>query len=362
MLRPVLLRRVGAVVALLGVSCLLVALVLPWVHFEPNRARNGMEGVVPVDYSALRLLLAAPNRSGSQPGYATLIFYLLPVLGSCLVAVDALRAWQGSAATRSGIARLLLGMGCALFGLAAIPPIVSVAVGIFNHDGPPMLASVGPGASLASLGFVVVVAGGVLLALSSGWQSRMLLAVTLRHVGAVVALLGIGFLLLAPVLTWVHFTPDLAFYHYSDREGVVPGDYSLLRLLVTPNRTGSRLAAAALTLSLLPLLGSCGVVVEALRAGQGRAATRAGSALLLLGMGCALFGLAATPALVQVALGIVTGGSVMPLSWAWAGAGGGVASLGFSAVVAGGVLLAVGALLHRWTLRRNASRASATTG
>ncbi|MGZ3715683.1 MAG: hypothetical protein ACXVA4_09705 [Ktedonobacterales bacterium] len=159
------IRRVGAVVALLGISCSLVALVLPLVHFEPNRAFHGMEGVLPEDYSALRLLMT-PNRPGSQPAGATLFLYLLPLLGSCLVAVEALRAWQGGASNRSGIALLLIGMSCALFGLAAIPLLVHIAAGIFK-GGPVMLATAGPGARLASLGFVVTVAGGALLAVGA---------------------------------------------------------------------------------------------------------------------------------------------------------------------------------------------------
>lgn len=162
MLLAVSFRRLGVVVALLGISCLLVALVLPLVHFEPNRAVHGMEGVLPEEYSALRLLMT-PNRPGSQPAGATLFLYLLPLLGSCLVAVEALRAWQGSASNRSGIALLLIGMGCALFGLAAIPLLVHIAAGIFK-DGPVMLASAGPGAHLASFGFLVALAGEVLLA------------------------------------------------------------------------------------------------------------------------------------------------------------------------------------------------------
>ncbi|MGZ6390929.1 MAG: hypothetical protein ACXWQZ_16945, partial [Ktedonobacterales bacterium] len=39
------------------------------------------------------------------------------------------------------------------------------------------------------------------------------------------------------------------------------------------------------------------------------------------------------------------------------GPGARLASLGFGAVVAGGVLLAAGAFLHRWALKRNARRA-----
>ncbi len=45
-----------------------------------------------------------------------------------------------------------------------------------------------------------------------------------------------------------------------------------------------------------------------------------------------------------------------------AGAGASLASLGYVVVVAGAALLAVGAVLHRWTLsRHNDRQASATT-
>lgn len=171
MLLAVSLRRFGAVVALLGISCLLVALVLPWAHFEPNRTRPGMEGALPDDYSALRLLtITVPY---GHPAAATLFLYLLPLLGSCLLAVEARRAWQGRAATRSGIALLLLGIGCALWGLAASPLLVQVATMIYM-DGPVMLVSAGPGVRVASLGFVVVVAGGVLLAVGAFLHRWML--------------------------------------------------------------------------------------------------------------------------------------------------------------------------------------------
>lgn len=347
------IRRLGAVVALLGIGCLLVAFILPWTHLEPPQG--------PDDFSLFYFLITSfPLGRSRAP--LVLILYLLPLLGACLVAIDGRRAWQGRAATRSSSALLLLGMGCALCGLAAISLLAGISLP--SDMVPPPRYSAGPAVGLALLGFSAVVAGGVLLTISSGWRSAVLLAVALRHVGAAVALFGIGFLLLAPGLTWVHFNPSSMYYHSSDKEGVVPGDYSLLRLLVTPNRTGPRLAEAVLILYLPQFLGSCLVVVEALRAWQGSAATRAGIArlllvLLLLGISCALFGLAAIPALVQVVLGIVTGGSVMPAWWVRVGEGPSLASLGFGAVVAGGVLLAVGAFLHHWTLRHNEQRASA---
>lgn len=171
MVRPVSLRRAGAVVALLGISCLLVALVLPWFHFVPDRAVPSMAGALPEDYSVLYLL--GINTSLFHPTGAVLIAYLLPLLGSCCVVVEGLRAWQGRAPNRLGVALLLLGMGCALLGLAAIPLLVRTAAGIFI-DGPVMLVSAGPGVRLASLGFVVVVAGGVLLAVGAFLHRWML--------------------------------------------------------------------------------------------------------------------------------------------------------------------------------------------
>src|SRR5258705_7489354 len=112
MVGPVFLRRVGAVVGLVGIGCLLVGLVLPWVHFEPDLALPWMAGVSPEDYSLLRLLRI--DRPLFHPVPAALIFYLRPLLGSCCVVVEALRAWQGRAATLLGSALLLLSMGCAL--------------------------------------------------------------------------------------------------------------------------------------------------------------------------------------------------------------------------------------------------------
>ncbi|MGZ3666723.1 MAG: hypothetical protein ACXVDA_19830, partial [Ktedonobacterales bacterium] len=170
MVRPVLLRRVGAVVALLGISCLLVAPVLPWVHFEPDRTVPSMAGLEPKDYATLQdyslLRILVIDRPLFHPAPAILILYLLPLLGSCFVAIEGLRAWQGSAATHAGVALLLLGMSCALFGLSAIPELVHVSTGIFR-DGFVMLHTAGLGARLASLGFVAIVAGGVLLAVGA---------------------------------------------------------------------------------------------------------------------------------------------------------------------------------------------------
>ncbi len=180
MVLPVLLRRLGAVVALLGIGCLLVAFVLPLVHLGPNRTFPSTEGALPEDLSVLDLLGRA-DIPGSPAPRATRILFLLPFLGSCCVVVEALWAWQGSALTRSRLAvllarlaLLLLGMSCALFGLAAIPWLVPVAA--YWEAAAPRLASAGPGARLASLGYVVVVAGGVLLAVGA-----LLHCWTLRH-------------------------------------------------------------------------------------------------------------------------------------------------------------------------------------
>ncbi|MGZ3676427.1 MAG: hypothetical protein ACXVCO_19155, partial [Ktedonobacterales bacterium] len=170
----------------------------------------------------------------------------------------------------------------------------------------------------------------------------------------VATLLGISCLLVALVLPWTHREPG------SVLMAAPSDDDSLLRLLFTGGYAGYNPALTVFILYLLPLLGSCLVAVEALRAWQGRAATRSSSALLLLGMGCALFGLAASYLLALLA-GISIRSDMVPPPQHSAGPGVGLASLGFGAVVAGGTLLAIGALLHRWTLRRNDRRASATT-
>ena len=183
----------------------------------------------------------------------------------------------------------------------------------------------------------------------------MLLAVSLRRVGAVVALLGIGCLLVALVLPWSHFVPDL---RVPSMANALPEDYSVLYLLVAPDRQGSHHALAVIILYLLPLLGSCCVAIEGLRAWQGSVANRSTIALLLLGMGSALLGRATSPLLVQAAATIYIDGPVMLVS---AGPGVRLASLGFGAAATGGVLLAVGAFLHHWTLRRSDHRASSIT-
>ncbi|MGZ3601025.1 MAG: hypothetical protein ACXWQ5_15260, partial [Ktedonobacterales bacterium] len=154
-------------------------------------------------------------------------------------------------------------------------------------------------------------------------------------------------LLVALVLPWTHREPG------SVLMAAPSDDDSLLRLLFTGGYAGYNPALTVFILYLLPLLGSCLVAVEALRAWQGRAATRSSSALLLLGMGCALCGLIASHLLV----GISIPSEVAPPPQHSAGPGVGLALFGFSAVVAGGVLLAAGALLHRWALKRNARRA-----
>ncbi|HEX8036552.1 MAG TPA: hypothetical protein VF510_22030 [Ktedonobacterales bacterium] len=158
------LCRVGVVMALLGIACLLVAPVLPWAHLEPDHAHRLVSG--PSYDVSLLLALTRLYVPGWSPIPALCILYLLPLLGSCLVAVEGLRAWQGSAATRSSSARLLLGMACALFGLAGIPWAAGIA-GLPGELSAPMLVSVGPGAGFASLGFAAAVASGVLLAVGA---------------------------------------------------------------------------------------------------------------------------------------------------------------------------------------------------
>jgi hypothetical protein len=174
----------------------------------------------------------------------------------------------------------------------------------------------------------------------------MVRAMALRRVGAKVALLGIGCLLVALILPWSHEEPPYG-----------PYDYSLFIFLISSFPLRRSLAPAVLILYLLPLLGACLVMVDGRRAWQGRAATRSSSALLLLGMGCALCGLIAS----YLLAGIAPPSELVPLPQYSPGPGVGLALFGFGAVVAGGLLLAIGALLHWWTLRRNARRASVTT-
>ena len=164
MLLAVSLRRVGAVAALLGISCLLVAPVLPWAHIEPDRAFR-LAGASPYDVS-LVLVLGRYYVPRWSPAPAICILYLFPLLGSCVTAVEGLRAWQGGAATFSGIVRLLLSMGNALYGLVASSLLVGLAAAP-GDAALPMPYTAGTGARLAALGFGAVLAGGALLAVGA---------------------------------------------------------------------------------------------------------------------------------------------------------------------------------------------------